>query len=131
MEVIGVYSNLPDQAQRLRRLLELSPQGRSGTQSRTSRQAQTRLSADELDRLATAYFHGAKISELAEKHGINRTTVMEHIARLGLPRRYPRLGPEDTAEALQRQLAGESLTSIGRSFGVPASTIKRTLERWS
>lgn len=54
--------------------------------SRGPRQAQTRLSGQEVDALLEARTAGATINELAEQFGIHRTTVMASIEPNHQPR---------------------------------------------
>lgn len=50
-------------------------------EGRTSRQRQLRLTSSQVDELVKARQEGALIRELAERFGIHRTTVMEHLKR--------------------------------------------------
>jgi len=53
---------------------------------RLSNPPQRRLSPTDIDDLVNAYRAGATINQLAAEFSIHRTTVAEHLDRLGVPR---------------------------------------------
>jgi hypothetical protein len=69
------------------------------------------------------------VTELAEHFALTRQTVLEHVNRLGLPRRHPKLSPEETAKAARLYKAGNSLAVVGASLDVDPGTIRRALAR--
>ena len=87
MEVIGQYSKLSHQGERIQALLQMTPEGPAGPIVRTPKQVQRRLSPDQVFDLTAAYQHGATVNELARKLEISRTTVMKVRQREGLPSR--------------------------------------------
>lgn len=53
----------------------------------TQRQVQVRLSADQIDDLVSAYKAGAPCRDLAERFGINESTVYSHLKRRRVSKR--------------------------------------------
>src|SRR4051794_20588242 len=89
VELLGSYSN-PDILSRVRQVLAGQRTDRvpaRTTRSLPRKQAQTRLNAEEVEKLLGRYRQGAKINDLAAEFGIARTTVMKHVERAGAPRR--------------------------------------------
>lgn len=68
-------SNLCDEGERLRELLEMAPSGPFKPIPRTTRQTQRRLRRSEINELVTGYQSGATVYELAEQFGVHRNTV--------------------------------------------------------
>jgi DNA invertase Pin-like site-specific DNA recombinase len=60
--------------------------------------------------------------------GDGRKRAMQQGVRFG---RKPKLSPFQAAEAVRRREAGETLTAIGRSYGVSHTTISRVMARRS
>lgn len=129
MEVLGRYSKLSKQGERISELLRMVPEGPVGGVARTKRQVQRRLTAGELEEFSTAHRTGSSIRDLAQYFEINRTTVHAHVDALGLPRRYPRLTSADVKEAAEIYRAGRSLAVIGEHFGVAGDTVALALRR--
>jgi len=96
-----------------------------------SRQAQHRLRRGEVEQLIAAYVTGASVGELVARFKVNRTTVLAHLKRNGVPRRAtgPKLGDEDVAEAADLYRAGLSLAAIGGRFRVDPATVGKALRR--
>jgi DNA invertase Pin-like site-specific DNA recombinase len=63
---------------------------------------------------------------IKSRTGDGRKRAMANGVRFG---RKPKLSPFQAAEALRRREAGESLTDIGRSYGVAHTTISRLRAR--
>jgi DNA invertase Pin-like site-specific DNA recombinase len=70
---------------------------------------------------ATAEFERELIRE---RTGEGRKRAMAAGVKFG---RKPKLSPYQRAEAIKRRAAGETLTSIARSYGVAISMISRML----
>jgi len=75
----------------------------------TARQAQVRLDAHQANKLAMAYRAGQATTELAERVGIQRTTVTAVLQRLGVELRQFGLSDEQVAEARRLYPEGWSL----------------------
>jgi hypothetical protein len=48
------------------------------------------------------------VNDLAARYDIYRHTVIEHMVRQGVPRRYPRLGEDEVREAIRIYQSGSS-----------------------
>jgi hypothetical protein len=129
VEVMGRYSNLCDQGERLRELLEMVPKGPSGRISRTNRQRQRRLRGPEINELVAGYLAGATVYELATQFSVHRHTVSDILERRDISRRYQKLTPEqvDLASALYE--GGLSLIKVGEHLGRRAETVRQALVR--
>jgi hypothetical protein len=57
------------------------------------------------------YSEGVPVDVLAEKFRVDQSTVQVHVRRHVLPRRSPRLGPNQTEEAVRLHLTGQSLAN--------------------
>jgi len=128
VEVSGRYSNPRPQSVDLGERLLAYPKIR-GTRAeiRPSKQHQRRLRPEEVERLSVDYLAGAKVTDLAQRFGITRQTVLEHVRRLGLPRRHPKLGAKQAALAAHLYEAGNSLAVVGIALEVDPGTIRRAL----
>jgi transposase-like protein len=89
---------------------------------------QRRLTPEQVTELGEAYQAGSTVRQLAGRLGINRTTVSEHLERLGIPRRanQRKLSNQLVAEAKQLYESGQSLAALGARFDVHSETV-----RWS
>ena len=99
------------------------------TETRRSKQGQHRLRPDDVEHLRVDYLAGMKVADLANRFGVARQAVLEHVRLMGLPRRHPKLGPEDVVTATRLYEAGNSLASVGTILGVDAGTVRRVLAR--
>jgi len=127
VEVLGRYSNLCDQAERLHRLLEIVPEGSAEVTVRTQKQAQHRLEPPEIDRLRRAYKSGATVRELAQDFRIHRTTAMDLLERAGVPRRGKGPADSELQRAVRLYREGQSTARIGKALGFSAETIRQHL----
>jgi hypothetical protein len=129
VEVLGRYSNLCDQGERVRTLLEMTPDGQEQSKVRTPKQAQHRLSSGEVDELVAGYQAGTGVNDLATQFGVNRDTVFAILKRREVVRR-PRGIPSDLVErAVSDYRAGLSLAVIGAELSVDPATVSRTLRK--
>lgn len=91
---------------------------------------QRRLGPDEVTELVAAYRTGSTVKALAERYHVNRTTVMTHLRRQGVPKRVRRtLGPEDVERAVRLYEGGESIQSVARQLQLGSSTVGRVLNK--
>jgi transposase len=80
--------------------------------------------------LTTAYESGVAINDLAERFGIHRSTVLEHLNRSEpRKRRYPALDEHGVEVATRHYGTGLSLRDVGIPLGVHASTVRLSLRR--
>jgi len=124
---MGRYSNLCDQGERLRELLQMVPKGPSRAIPRTSRQTQRRLRGPEIDELVTGYQAGATVYELAELFGVHRNTVSASLKRQGVGLRYQSLSSTQVADAIQFYHEGLSLLKVGERVGCGAECVRQAL----
>jgi hypothetical protein len=123
VEVLGRYSNLCDQRERLRNLLQIVPEGPPNVNLRTSKQFQNRLEPAEIHLLKQAYRSGATLRDLARDFEIHRTTAMELLERAGIARRGK--GPSESEvlraihlyrEGRQQPVSAASWDSVQKLF---------------
>jgi DNA invertase Pin-like site-specific DNA recombinase len=95
------------------------------------RTIQRRLTPEQVTELGDAYRAGSTVRQVAARFGINRTTVLEHLDRLGIPRRanQRKLTDQQVAEARRLYEEGQSLADLGSRFGVHSETVRRELSR--
>ena len=129
MEVLGRYSNHADQEERIRRVLELGPVGRSEVNSRPPKQVQRRLCSSEIDELVAQYLAGETIQALATQHQIHRFTVGRLLDRRQVPRHSKGIPQQRLPEVVRRYEAGDSLATIARCELVSPETIRLALQQ--
>jgi hypothetical protein len=127
VEVLGRYSNLCDQGERIQDLLRIVPEGSPEVNLRTPKQVQHRLSPNEIDNLVRLYRTGARVDELAAHFYIHRNTVSEILNRQGVPRRRQGIPSELLSEVVSAYVAGSSLAVLGSQLSVDPATVSRTL----
>ena len=114
MDLVGRYSNPPYTSGALRELTEMIPDGMVNRATGVApRQRQHRLRPQELEQLTSDYRSGVAVNDLAARYDIDRHTVIEHMRRQGVPRRYPR--PR-----------GMRQTGLGTSLCIGASSERAT-----
>jgi AraC-like DNA-binding protein len=104
------------------------PQRRKAEPHPRAKQAQTRLSAPQVDRLIALYGAGVSISGLADEFNIHRTTVMKHVERAGAPRGRG-IVLDHLGEARRLYEQGWSLAKVGLHLGVDAETVRQAFRR--
>ncbi len=129
MEVAGRYSNLAEQGERLKTLLEIVPEGTPEVNLRTPRQAQHRLTPAETDKLIAEYESGDSVKDLARHHNLHRETVSKILTRRGIARRPKGIPPELIGEAVADYKSGLSLAKIGTKLSVEPATVASTLRK--
>jgi lambda repressor-like predicted transcriptional regulator len=129
VEVLGRYSNLLEQGERVQTLLQIVPEGTPELNLRTPRQVQRRLAPAETDELVAEYESGDSVKELALRHNLHRETVSKILTRHGIARRPKGIPPTEIEEAIALYEAGSSLAAVGAKFSVNAATVAATLRR--
>jgi len=90
---------------------------------------QRRLGPGEVDELVDAYREGVPVEELAASFGVNRTTVLGHVRRHGVPKRDHRaLRGDDVDTAKKLYAEGRSAAWVAGELEVAASTVRRVLK---
>jgi hypothetical protein len=119
--LLTLYSNLFDQGERIRRLLEL-PQ-RPDEPPRSVPDRRRRPTAAESDKLVADYQAGQTISQLADQVGFHRETVSAALQRAGVARRYHNRRAVDLDRADELHAAGLSLTEVAETLGIGRTTL--------
>ena len=95
----------------------------------TTLPVQRRLDSGSVAELVAAYGRGVPVEELAASFGVNRTTVLGHVRRHGVPKRDRRmLRGADLDRAVGLYGEGRSADWIAAQSGVAASTVRRALK---
>lgn len=127
VEVLGAYSNLSDQGERIRTLLEITPSGSPAPKTQTIKQVHRRLCPAEVGELVAEYQAGATVYELGCKFGISRNTVSSLLERKGVPRRKRPLSPAQIEQAVELYSTGQSSATIATQLGCDPSTVRLAL----
>ena len=81
-----------------------------------------------MDELIAAYQAGSPCGDLAERFGINESTVFAHLKRRGVERwPFRKLRGEQLDRAKELYVAGLSLRSVASELGVSRQTIRSGL----
>ena len=104
--VMEHYLNHSDRRECIRDLLEMVPSGSKTATTRTPRRVCRRLEPARVQDLIRGYSEGVPVDDLATEFRVDQSTVQKHARRNDLPRRSPRLGPNQTEEAVRLYLAG-------------------------
>jgi DNA-binding CsgD family transcriptional regulator len=90
---------------------------------------QRRLGPDEVIELVAAYRQGIPVEELAASFQINRTTVLGHVRRHGVPKRDRRaLRQDDVERAVTLYAEGRSADWVAAELWVAPGTVRRALK---
>ena len=130
---MGAYSN-PEIVSRLRAILAGQNRDRLSDRStsvvaRKPKQAQVRLSDDELDMVIAGYEAGLDLNELSSAFGADRRTLANRLEQRGIPRRSRRLTDDQIQEAIALYQRGWSLARIAKHLGVHPESIRYWLKR--
>lgn len=79
--------------------------------------------------LVAAYRTGVPVEELAASFRVNRTTVLGHVRRHGVPKRDRRaIQGDDVDKAVRLYAEGRSADWVSVEMQVAASTVRRALK---
>jgi DNA-binding NarL/FixJ family response regulator len=95
--------------------------------TRRNRQAQHRLTPDEVDQIGKEYRAGMSIREIAMTRKLHRETAALAVRRAGVPTRKVELSEIQLSEAASLYAEGWSLNQLGKRYGVDPKTIKKRL----
>lgn len=126
---MGRYLNHSDQGERLRAVLEMAPTGPQAAVPRTPKSVFRRLEPNKVAQLVRGYVEGLRVDELASQFQVNKSTVIGHLDRAGVARRWRKLQPADVQEAKHLYASGLSLANVAGRFGVHASTVHSALRK--
>jgi transposase-like protein len=97
---------------------------------RSELSVQRRLEPDQVAELVTAYQQGTTVKELAARYRINRTTVLGHLRRQGVPKRHPEpVADVDADRAVRLYGAGASIGAVAQELRVAPTTVRRVLRK--
>lgn len=109
------------------RLLKLAEQARAHPYRPVPRLDRGhKLTESEVDDLVAAFQSGVTVKALAKHYSINRTTVMDHLRRRGVPRQGE-WSEVAVKKAAARYEAGETLNEISLTMNVDPRTVGRQL----
>jgi transposase-like protein len=128
VEVLGRYSKLPDQGERLRTLLGIVPEGTPEVKVRTIRRAK-QLRDDQVDQLVELYHGGATVKDLTARFEVHRDTIGRALNRRGVVRRERGIPKDRVSSVITAYRAGSSLDMIARELGVATNTVAASLRR--
>jgi transposase len=86
------------------------------------------LEPNKVAQLVRGYVEGLRVDELASQFQVNKSTVIGHLDRAGVARRWRKLQPADVQEA-NLYASGLSLANVAGRFGVHASTVHSALRK--
>jgi transposase-like protein len=101
----------------------------SRSKRRKPRQIHHRLSPKHRDQLVDEYQAGASMLSLAQRWGLHRTTVAEHLRRAGVEVKQRGIPREWLDEALRLYEDGWSCQLLAERFGCDDETVRQTLKR--
>jgi hypothetical protein len=85
------------------------------------------ISDEQSAQLADDYRQGMKVGDLAEKYGIHRVTVADHLAVHRIEKRVRGLDEAQVLDAAAGYGAGTSLAVLGKKYGVSPTTVRKNL----
>jgi hypothetical protein len=98
--------------------------------SDSPRRRMRRLSEPQVIQLALDREAGVEIKELAERYGIDRSTVITHLHRAGVPGRRPQgrtLSSDQVQAAGELYSSGVNLIAVGEVFDVDRRFLRKAL----
>lgn len=126
VELSATLSNRGPLVERLSGLGGTKPE-RQRTARPKPRKPLIRLEPDEVEDLVARYEAGESMKELAERFGISRWTVADHLKRNGTSTRHQVMTDERITRCIELYAAGLSLVAVGDEVGVDGATVRRAL----
>ncbi len=71
-----------------------------------------------------AFKAGASMQKLADRFGVDRTTILRRLQGLGLRTRFSKLEPDDVQVAAELYRSGWTIDELARLHHVAASTVR-------
>jgi hypothetical protein len=97
---------------------------------RTELSVHRRLEPDQVAELVAAYEQGITLKEMAARYRINRTTVLGHLRRQGVPKRHPEpIANGDTDRAVRLYSAGASVAAERGKLPGASAAIRARIDR--
>jgi len=94
-----------------------------------TRQAQRRLTSEQVEQLVVEYQAGDSMQNLASKWRMHRTTVADHLRRAGVAVREGGIPAERLDEAIRLYGEGRSCQRLARLYGCNSETVRQALKR--
>ncbi len=119
-------------SQPVKRLLELAgawPSGLGNVEPRPASACHTRrrLRPAEVDELVRGWETGSGVAQLAEEHGVHRSTVGRYLKKQGINTLEPNLTPSDVERAGELYAQGWTLVQVAVKLGVSKKWIRKQL----
>ena len=124
MEVLGRYSNLCDQGERIEALREIVPLPLRSAKTRTTKHIHRRLRPPEITELVAAYQGGKTVYEFAQQFSNN---VSELLKREGVLLRWRSLSPSQIDLAVELYREGHSAAAMAPHFECGPGTVRLAL----
>jgi DNA-binding CsgD family transcriptional regulator len=94
-----------------------------------TRQAQRRLTSEQIDQLVGDYEAGDSMQNLARIWRLHRTTVADHLRRAGVVVRDRGIPAEKIDEAIRLYSEGCSCQRLAKLYGCNSETVRQALKR--
>ena len=94
-----------------------------------SRKPSRRLSPAETTSVLAAYEEGESVPLIALRHKINQSTIFRLVCRNQIPRRYPKLSPEDVELLSELYALGATTEELASQYEVHVTTIRREFRK--
>ena len=127
MEVLGRYSNLCDQGERIEALREIVPLPLRSAKTRTTKHIHRRLRPPEITELVAAYQGGKTVYEFAQQFSIQRNNVSKLLKREGVLLRWRSLSPSQIDLAVELYREGHSAAAMAPHFECDPGTVRWAL----
>lgn len=129
MTLTGTPSKFSTQVEHLAAGLPDLLKRRTQTKHVRQRQAQRRLTPEQMAQLAAEYEAGDSMKALAARWQLHRTTVAEHLRRAGVKLRRLGIPPERVVEVAQLYVEGWSCQRLAERYGCDDETVRQALKR--
>jgi transposase len=127
--MLGRYSHLCDQAERLTALLKMVPEGSLDPFPHPPRRVAHRIDPSEIEEMVAGYAAGMCVTELVKRYQVDQSTVQKYVRQAGLPRRLLRLDSTGSQRIVDLYVAGTSAEAIGKQLNVSPTSVRRALAR--
>jgi hypothetical protein len=127
VDMLGRYSHLSEQGERLDELLEMVPEGSPEAFPQPPKRILHRLNSRQIEELVAGYAAGTKISDLADRFHVDHSTVQKYARGHGLPRRLIRLDANRVEHVIDLYSEGRSVESVAEYMEVAPTSVRRAL----
>ena len=127
--MLGRYSHLCEQGERLKALLEMVPQGSSEPFPQPPKRVAHRLEPSQIEEIVAGYAAGICVTQLAQQFQVDQSTIQKYVRQAGLPRRLLLLDSVGVQQVVNLYVAGTSAESIGKRLNVSSTSVRRALTK--